>query len=113
MYFIQDSNEVFQNFKKNVLSEIFSNSTDYDIDSKEFIKRFLCSDFAESMERSDGSRYWLMSPQYTLGSFLDENKIPKGKKYRKDEMYFLGGKYFELIKNENAKLASKYEPRKI
>lgn len=97
MYFIQDSQESYNCFKKEVMSEIFEKSTNYDADSVLFIKKFLNSDFIESMKKSDGSRYWLMAPSYTVGSFFDENKIPVGKKLRKDQMYWLGGSYFDDI----------------
>ena len=99
MYFIQDSQEAYNSFKKEVMSEIFSKSIDYDADSILFIKKFLNSDFFESMKRSDGSRYWLMAPSYTVGSFFDENKIPAGNKFRKDQLYWLGGEYFDDLLN--------------
>lgn len=100
MYYIQDSQEAYNSFKKEVMSEIFEKSTNYDADSVLFIKKFLNSDFVKSMKQSDGSRYWLMSPSYTVGSFFDENEVPNGVKLRKDQMYWLGGEYCDdLIKN--------------
>lgn len=113
MYFVQDSQETYNEYKKKIQGEIFAISSEYGLDSNDFIKTFLGSKYAESMERSDGSRYWLMSPKYTIGCFLDDYNIKKGKHYRKDEMEWLGRQYRELALKSTSKEALKKDPSKL